>query len=124
MSIDLQQSLQDKANELADQVIEQKVPEDYKPFARESVSTLNNLYKIRDEFKQPFKPFVPSKEMLNGGMKKPKQTGWQKFKYGLGKLWNVLKAPAQKLINALPFGGMVNKVIEGGSGLVKHFQKK
>ncbi|CAL5998677.1 Hypothetical_protein [Hexamita inflata] len=117
LHIDLQQSLKEKANELADQVIEQKVPEDYKPFARESVSTLNNLYKIRDEFRQPFKPFVPSKEMLNRGMKQPKLTG-------LGKLWGVIRAPAKKLISSLPFGSMVNKVIEGGSGLVKHFQKK
>ncbi|CAL6003752.1 Hypothetical_protein [Hexamita inflata] len=60
-----------------------------------------------------------------GDIPKPKPlTKWQKFKHGLGKLWNVIKAPASKLISALPFSSHLQKGAEAASGLIKHFQKK
>ena len=57
---------------------------------REEYRTLNNTSKA-----------IPSGTLSDT----PKKiSGWQKFKNGLSKVWNVIKSPVKSIIGALPFG--------------------
>ncbi|CAL6111112.1 Hypothetical_protein [Hexamita inflata] len=117
--------LANKATDLANQAVEELVPSDYKPFGRQAVKTLGDIPRMVDDFKGLGGIRRPAPNPTMGDILKPKPlTGWQKFKRGFGKFFNVIKGPAQKLIGALPFGGFLNKGAEAASGLIKHFQKK
>ncbi|CAL6053972.1 Hypothetical_protein [Hexamita inflata] len=117
--------LANKATDLANQAVDELVPTDYKPFGRQAVKTLGDIPRMAEEFKGLGGIRRPAPNPTMGDIPKPKPlTKWQKFKHGLGKVFNVIKGPAQKLISALPFGGFLNKGAEAASGLIKHFQKK
>ena len=55
-------------------------------------------------------------------VKKP--SGWQRFKNGLSKVWNVISKPVKSIVSALPFGNSVNGIASGVSGLISHFKRK
>ncbi|CAL6081046.1 Hypothetical_protein [Hexamita inflata] len=123
--MEIGEDLKNKANDLANNIIEQKVSEDYKPFVRQAVDTLGQIGQMKDRYKQLGELTKPQPGgMPSGSIPIKKRTGWQRFKQGIGKIWETIKNPAQKLISALPFGGQVNKVSDGMSGLIQHFKTK
>ncbi|CAL6058696.1 Hypothetical_protein [Hexamita inflata] len=117
--------LANKANDLANQAVEELVPTDYKPFGRQVVQTLGDIPRMINGYNGLGVLRKPVANPTLGAIPKPKPlTGWGKFKAGLSKVWSVIKAPAQKLISSLPFGGLINKGADAASGLINYFKGK
>lgn len=52
-------------------------------------------------------------------MNKPKLTGWQKFKNGLGKVWKFASDPLKKILNIIPgVGPTLSKVVGIGERII------
>ncbi|CAL5983344.1 Hypothetical_protein [Hexamita inflata] len=114
--------LLNKATDLANQAVDELVPEDYKPFGRQAVQTLGQIPRAVQDYK--LGGMMPPSSKLGDIMKSKPLTGWQKFKRGFGKFFNVIKGPASKLIGALPFGSFLQKGADAASGLINHFKGK
>ncbi|CAL6018598.1 Hypothetical_protein [Hexamita inflata] len=116
--------LLDKATDLANQAVDELVPEDYKPFGRQAVQTLGQIPRAVKDYKLGH-VMSPTEQFKLGDVARPKPlTGWQKFKRGFGKFFNIIKGPASKLIGSLPFGSFLQKGADAASGLINHFKGK
>ncbi|CAL6071135.1 Hypothetical_protein [Hexamita inflata] len=115
------EELKNKAIDVGNNMIDQRVSPSYQPAAKEALQTLGNLGKMRDEYKQLGRPIIPSQGTLQPVKK---LTGWQKFKAGAGRIWNVIKKPITNIVGKLPFGNQIGKIVEGGQGLLDHFKGK
>ncbi|CAL6111231.1 Hypothetical_protein [Hexamita inflata] len=117
--------LVNKANDLANQAVDELVPADYKPFGRQVVQTLGDIPKMIGGYSGLGVLRKPVANPTLGAIPKPKPlTGWGKFKAGLGKVWGAIKQPAQKLISALPFSGHLKAGADAASGLINYFKGK
>ncbi|CAL6028381.1 Hypothetical_protein [Hexamita inflata] len=116
-------TVRDGVNNTADKMIDQGVSTDFKPAARQTVETLNNLGKLRDDYRTLNDQMVALPEKnLNGATKR--LTGWQKFKNVFKNIWTVAKKPMQGIIGALPGGKMINDGAGALSGLFNRFKSK
>ncbi|CAL6094455.1 Hypothetical_protein [Hexamita inflata] len=114
--------LLDKASDLANQAVDELVPEDYKPFGRQAVQTLGQIPRVIKDYK--LGGMMPPSSKLGDITRQKPLTKWQKFKRGFGKFFNVIKGPASKLIGALPFNGYLKQGADAASGLINHFKGK
>ncbi|CAL6036488.1 Hypothetical_protein [Hexamita inflata] len=116
--------LLDKASDLANQAVDELVPQDYKPFGRQAVATLGQIPRVVKDYKLG-NVMTPTENQKLGDIARPKPlTKWQKFKQGFGKFFNVIKGPASKLIGSFPFGSFLTKGADAASGLINHFKGK